>query len=144
MQFDLIDAATSDAWTTVRLGGDLDSAAAPELRVRLSDVLESGVLALTLDLEAVGFMDSLALGVLVSSQRQIRARGGQLRLVTGSPEVVRVLRTTGLDRVFRVLTALPNDELPGSQAPDLRPSPTRSQRLARRSAAVTTTSGQTA
>jgi anti-sigma B factor antagonist len=50
----------------------------------------------------VSFIDSTGLGVLVGAVRDVRAGGGDLRLVVTQPQIIRLLEITGLDEVFNV------------------------------------------
>ncbi len=58
--------------------------------------------AIVLDLSEVGFFDSTGIGLLVGSTKKLRERGGEVHLVTREGPCSLVLRTTGLDRVFRL------------------------------------------
>src|SRR5262245_56715996 len=88
--------------TTFRLPGDIDTAPAWELKPQLlSEIRECGP-NLILDLEAVQFIDSTGLGMLVSVLKEARQAGGSLRLVNLNREVMRLLQITGLERVFAI------------------------------------------
>ena len=87
--------------TLVVLRGDLDLATAPELRECLVKVIDEGA-RVVVDLEAVGFLDSAGLGILVGGLKRARTHGGELELVCTSKEVLKPLEITGLDRVFTI------------------------------------------
>ena len=82
------------------LHGEVDLHVAPEVRERLSDAIDKGAASLVIDLTRVTFLDSMALGVLLGTLKQLRARGGELRLVVPTPELRRVFELTLLDEVF--------------------------------------------
>ena len=88
--------------TIIRLGGALDLAAAPALRERLIDVLHRGTRLLILDLSRVLSCDVSGLAVLIGTQRRARLLGGGVRLAAPSLPVVKLLRSTGLDRNFTI------------------------------------------
>jgi anti-sigma B factor antagonist len=90
-----------DAATLVVLRGDLDLATAPELRECLVEVIDESA-RIVVDLEAVDFLDSAGLGILVGGLKRARSRGGELELVSSSREVLKPLELTGLDRVFTI------------------------------------------
>lgn len=90
-----------EAATLVVLRGDLDMATAPELRECLVKVIDEGA-RVVIDLEAVGFLDSAGLGILVGGLKRARTRGGDLELVSTSHDVLKPLEITGLDRVFTI------------------------------------------
>lgn len=86
----------------VRLAGDLDVLSAEQLTATLEDA-EKRSRFLVLDLQAVSFIDSTALGALVGSTRRLRDRGGDLKLLVSSPHILRVLRVTNLDSLIMVV-----------------------------------------
>jgi anti-sigma B factor antagonist len=87
--------------TLVVLRGDLDLATAPELRECLVKVIGEGA-RIVVDLEAVDFLDSAGLGILVGGLKRARTQGGELELVCTSGDVLKPLEITGLDRVFTI------------------------------------------
>lgn len=80
--------------------GEVDLHVAPELRERLTDAVDTGSNGIVVDLARVSFLDSMALGVLLAALKQLRARGGELRLVVPNPELRRIFEITLLDEVF--------------------------------------------
>ena len=69
-------------------------------------MMDEGHYRLVVDLEGVEFMDSTGLGVLVSCLKRAKEHGGDLSLVCTSPQILRVLSITGLDKVFEVRASL--------------------------------------
>ena len=89
------------------IAGEVDLATVPRLRdqlVRLAG--EHPGVPVVADLDAVTFIDSTGLGVLVGAQRRIRGRGGELHLVVSSPHLLDVLSMTRLDAVFPIHATL--------------------------------------
>lgn len=87
----------------------LDYEVSAALRALLQTAHQPGT-ALVLDLSQVSFVDSSALGVLVSAHRRLRAEGSAL-LVSGVDErVLRVLRISGLVRHLHIIEARPRDD----------------------------------
>jgi anti-sigma B factor antagonist len=80
--------------------GDLDIAIAGLLRQELDELLELGIARLDIDLSGVLFMDSSALSALVQANEVARKQNQQFNLVRPSVACTKVLRITGLDRVF--------------------------------------------
>jgi anti-anti-sigma factor len=99
------------AFTIARLEGDLDIATIPALRERLLSVLGPGVRLLIIDLSGVSFCGAAALALLIGTQRGATARGSTVRLAAPRPQMVKLLRITGLDRTFAICATL-DDALP--------------------------------
>ena len=89
---------------TVR--GEVDVSTAPELRERLLQLAERGGTTAVVDLSEVSFVDSTALGVLVSGVKRLRSSGGDLHLVVTQPHISKVFEITGLTDVFRIFPTL--------------------------------------
>lgn len=99
MQFE-VNVAPVGAWTVVAVAGEIDVATAPRLRKEAIAIVADGHHRVVLDLEAVDFLDSTGLGVLIGVLRRINAVGGELRLVCSTPRILDLFTLTGLDRVF--------------------------------------------
>ena len=89
---------------TVR--GEVDVSTAPELRERLLLLAERRPTTAVVDLSDVSFVDSTALGVLVSGVKRLRSGGGDLHLVVTQPHISKVFEITGLTEVFRIFPTL--------------------------------------
>jgi anti-anti-sigma factor len=93
---------------TLRLSGEVDLANAGELSLAVEPWLKSDG-DITLDLEAVAFMDSTGIGVLMSTAKDLGAHG-TLRLVSPGPLVYNVLRLIAADTLPNVQILNPNTE----------------------------------
>ena len=88
---------------TVVIAGELDHCAAPQIRRMLDELLEDPMLMhLTLDLENLTFMDSSGIGVLLGRLRTLQSRGGSLSVKNMRPEVEKLFRLSGLQRVIEI------------------------------------------
>lgn len=87
--------------TIVSTWGDIDLSTSPLLGVRLSALAKPGC-RLILNLSHTLYMDGTALTVLENAHKTLRAGGGELSLIGCRPAVFRILRLSGLDRLFRV------------------------------------------
>jgi anti-anti-sigma factor len=99
------------ACTIARLEGELDIATVPALRERLLGVLSADVRLLIIDLSGVSFCDVAGLTVLIGPQRRATARGIVVRLAAPRPQLVKLLRITGLDHRLTICATLA-DALP--------------------------------
>jgi anti-anti-sigma factor len=96
---------TNGADVTVAVQGELDLASTPEFEARMTEILDPNIAkTLVLDLSALEFMDSTGLRVLWAVRQ--RAQDAACRLVLRSPSdaVMRLLRLTGMHRVFQIET----------------------------------------
>lgn len=75
--------------------GELDVYVAHRFRDALIELAEAGTVHLDLDLEGVTFLDSHGLSVLLHARKRLVRQGGSVRVVALSPQVERVLETTG-------------------------------------------------
>lgn len=123
------DESEHDGWRVLAVRGEIDAYTSPRLREELKRLIDGGARQLVVDLQGVEFMDSTGLGVLVSALKRIKEPGlsgqsqsgqsgdgsnagpddspgsandGRLSLVCTSPQILRVLAVTGLDKVFVV------------------------------------------
>lgn len=91
--------AESDV-TVLTVSGDVDALSAPRLRDGIEAQVAAGRHTLVLDLDAVPFMDSMGLGVLVGGLRLTTMHQGAMTLSRVPARVQRVMLITGLDDVF--------------------------------------------
>jgi anti-sigma B factor antagonist len=82
-------------------GGELDAYGAPELSEAFSAVARES--RVVVDLGAVSFLDSTALGVVVRAVREITERGDDSRIVLPKGSARRIFEFTTLDRVLPVV-----------------------------------------
>ena len=83
--------------------GEVDLGSVDALRRAAAEAVKSKPEVLTFDLRRVTYMDSMGLGVLVASRRQLGNRSGSVVVVTQQPAVLHSLMLTGLDRVLQVI-----------------------------------------
>lgn len=86
--------------TVLSVSGELDMSTSPRLREVTIELTAEGVNDLIVDLNAVEFMDSTALSVLVGCLRRVRATDGSLKLACQQPQLLRIFEITGLRKVF--------------------------------------------
>jgi anti-sigma B factor antagonist len=89
-----------DSATIVAVGGEIDVYTAPKLRDKITELVARGHYDIVVDLEAVEFLDSTGLGVLVGGLKKVRAHEGSLDLVCNQDRLLKIFRITGLAKVF--------------------------------------------
>jgi anti-sigma B factor antagonist len=104
---------TIDGSTLVTVVGDLDISVAGALRDHLHAILDTiaagglPATSLVVDLNAVEFIDSTILGVLVGVHKRLMEHRGHLTLISARSRILRIFKLTCLDQVFTVVPALP-------------------------------------
>jgi anti-anti-sigma factor len=82
--------------------GEIDLATAPNLRAALDAAMDPAARCVLVDFEDVAFLDSTGIGVLLSAQRKLRARGGKLIVVCDDPLIRRVFEIAGLTDILSI------------------------------------------
>jgi stage II sporulation protein AA (anti-sigma F factor antagonist) len=83
----------------LRPEGELDQATLEPLRARLDDLAGHGK-TVRLDLGGLTFLATSGLGVLLDADAHARRCGQRLTFYHGRPEVERMLRLSGVDRLL--------------------------------------------
>lgn len=95
-----IDIDESDAYTLCRPSGELDAYTVGQFREALADL--SSRPRLLIDLSSITFIDSAGLGALIGGIRRTRELGGDVAVCCNRAPLVRLLHTTGFDRIVTV------------------------------------------
>jgi anti-sigma B factor antagonist len=98
----------------LRISGDVILGTAARLRTALKEAVEAvertegSERVLVVDLRETEFMDSVGLATLIVGVGNLRARGGEARLVVLRGPVMRLLEVTGLSDAFEVYPDVPS------------------------------------
>ena len=92
----------SEAVAVVDLEGEVDIYSAPRFKEILLQGIDEGAQRIIVDLAKVTFIDSTALGVLVSGAKRVRPQNGTLDIVCIDENITRIFEITGLDRIFGI------------------------------------------
>jgi anti-sigma B factor antagonist len=87
---------------SVTFHGELDAAAAPELRARIQAIASAPGGRLLIDLTNCTFLDSLGVSALVEAASEMHKRGRVVAVVCRAPQVRRTLALTGVDQQMPV------------------------------------------
>jgi anti-sigma B factor antagonist len=101
-----LDVTESDGATVLVVRGEVDVYTAPKLREKLVELVAQGRYRIVVDLEAVDFLDSTGLGVLVGGLKRVRSHDGDLTLVCTHQRILKVFEITGLTKVFTIHDSL--------------------------------------
>ena len=84
--------------------GDIDAYSVAQFREALTQHADNN--RLVVDLSQVIFMDSAGLGALIGGVRLIRSKNGKVALCSTRAPIIRLLHTTGFDRIVPVRETL--------------------------------------
>lgn len=88
---------------TARLSGELDHHSAREMRQAIDSAVELNMpTLLILDFEAITFMDSSGIGLVMGRYRNISKNGAKLHITGASPQIYKVMKLAGLERLARL------------------------------------------
>jgi anti-sigma B factor antagonist len=95
-----IEVHQGDGYTICRPIGELDAFTVSQFRQSLSELASNQ--RLLIDMSRVPFVDSSGLGALIGGIRRARELGGDVAVACNRPTLVRLLKTTGFDRIVTV------------------------------------------
>ena len=90
---------------TVTPGIDIVASMAEEFRAELLKSVEEGVKELTADLDGVGVVDSVGLGVLIATHNSLQKNDGVFTVINASEDIYKLFKVMRLDRHFEVKMA---------------------------------------
>ena len=91
---------TAEGFVICRPVGELDAYTVSQFRQALAELASSR--RLVIDMSGIPFVDSAGLGALIGGIRRTRELGGDVAVACDRPTLVRLLRTTGFDRIVTV------------------------------------------
>ncbi len=94
----------TEGYILCRPVGELDAFTVSQFRQVLADLASAP--RILIDMSAVPFLDSAGLGALIGGIRRARELGGDVAVACNRPTLVRLLRTTGFDRIVTVADTL--------------------------------------
>ena len=99
-QLELSCQTGANGYQIVSMAGELDIATAEQAYSYISEVIDGRSAPVTVDLSGLTFCDASGLGALARIARHARQAGRQLMLTSVRPSLLKIMRITGLDRVF--------------------------------------------
>jgi anti-anti-sigma factor len=84
----------------LKFTGEFDAFNLPTFSEKIDAMIKAGDRQLVLDLHALKFINSAALGYLIKTSKTVREQGGQIVLARPSKFIQKTLVTLGLDGVF--------------------------------------------
>lgn len=82
--------------------GDLNFVEATALKIKLKDLVKQGHVNIVVNLRKVDFIDSTAIGTLITIHKNCIAHGGEFRICCLNNEIEMVLYLTGVDSFLNI------------------------------------------
>ena len=98
-------ATDAEGRQVVRPHGEIDLATHTQVAKAVVDLLDAGHVDIVVDLSHTTFLDSTALGTLISARRRVHARNGSFEIVCSNERLLRIFQVTSLDKVFTIRKA---------------------------------------
>ena len=88
--------------SVVRVTGRIDSTTAPQFEEKINAHIKSGHVHLVLELDGADYLSSAGVRTLISAQKTLKAKGGEVSLAQPSERVKEVLDLAGLVPLFHI------------------------------------------
>lgn len=88
---------------TALLSGELDHHTAREMRTTIDSAVDLNMpTLLILDFSGISFMDSSGIGLVMGRFKNLSRSGAQLHITGASPQIYKVMKLAGLERLARL------------------------------------------
>ena len=95
-----VEISVKDEVVTAKLSGELDHHTAREMRAAIDEAVELNMPSLLiLDFSGISFMDSSGIGLVMGRYKIVSKNGAQLHITGASPQIYKVMRLAGLERL---------------------------------------------
>jgi anti-sigma B factor antagonist len=95
-----VEVTETDFGAVVAIAGEVDLATAPRVSSALASTRDFKADRVIVDLSGVTFMDSTGLGVLLTFDRELRARGGRLTIACPDGPARLLFEVTGVEETL--------------------------------------------
>lgn len=86
----------------IRFSDKLVSAAVEELRVSLKKLLSENISSITMDFQSIDMIDSMGIGLLVSTHNTLASRESELIICNLSPDLLELFTVMRLNEFFTI------------------------------------------
>ena len=97
-----IDLEEVEGKVLLRLDGRIDTASAPLLEKKLTQLLQESHFMLLLDFTRVDYLSSAGLRVLLFASKKTHEKNGALILFSLQEEALSIIKMAGFDRILRI------------------------------------------
>lgn len=98
------DIIKQDNITILRPNQDVIASVVQEFREELRELVSGGISEIVIDLEGVEMVDSMGLGVIISTHNSLKKIGGKLTVTNVSVDIYKLFQAMRLDQHFEVRT----------------------------------------
>lgn len=93
----------SGSTVTAKLQGEIDHHTAKEIREAVDSAVDINMpTLLVLDFTEISFMDSSGIGLVMGRYRNLQRTGAQLHITGASPQIYKVMKLAGLERLAKL------------------------------------------
>jgi len=86
----------------IAVGGDIDEEGANQLKARLMELLPKNPKEVTFDFAGVSFIGSTGIGKLLLFYKALSSKGGRIKIINMSQDLLTLFNVIKLDKVFEV------------------------------------------
>jgi anti-sigma B factor antagonist len=97
-----IDQTSINNVPIVSVSGRIDGTTSKDLETILNELIDQSKSEIVLDLEGVVYISSVGLRVLLATQKKVRPKKGDVKLVSLQPFVREVFEMTGFTKLFSI------------------------------------------
>ena len=98
----MLETKTVDDKVVVRPEGRITASNAEQFRQDLLEIVESGSVHITIDLDKIDILDSKGLAVFIVCNKTVSEKGGSLTVLTDNEDFLGLFRVMRLDEHFTV------------------------------------------
>lgn len=98
--FELVMGSNDDSGKVISIRGEIDIYSAPDFKENLFQALGDCKEDIVLDCSELNYIDSMGLGIMVAALKRVRQNNCNIRVRNPKPNVKKLFRITGLDKVF--------------------------------------------
>lgn len=86
----------------LKVTGELDALVAPQLKERITKLVDSDYIKFIIDFDEVTHINSLAMGILRGKLKVVKDMDGDIKLVKLNEHIKSIFEMIGLDEIFEI------------------------------------------
>lgn len=101
-----VQAREQDGIVILELSGDLDIDGVPKVKKAFEGYFGKGLIRVVLDLSGMKYTSSAGMGVFMGIARQVKEKGGDVKMAGINDRVGRIFSLIGITRIFSIYTTV--------------------------------------